>query len=610
MPKMLKVAVVDSLLDEEPLEGLDVENVIYSDEEEDPRVDNLVDGIRRKTPYTYDSFQGGLKHVDVVCMRHSSKRSGKSKKSYVPMSNGECSDASYIAAIVIEKIQPQFDYLDKYVKGACSTMAEMEGSILTKVESVLSKFTEDLSHSVKEMVYALCKDNITTEEVPKNVHHEVGNADSRQGNEVVPVGDVNASTIRNVLTHLSEYSTPPRSIPVNEGENLTPTNRVDGGSGYDCGNTAPEYCAQSATSENRARQLSLGQSLEKHNTPVFNLGEEPSFSLGLTQEEQSAAVGKCVGTEGPLPDSLGSNIEAGNIDAHQFSRKSKRQKTVPLRLVETYECGPHILTLYRKAQKFIFLLDDMTDMERKFEKLASIQNKNSVVDVAGIAASVKEILFIVERKRNYSAKIVDIIGRVMRAGMLSQIRCNGGRSSVLLETKFVSSVIRTYPRFLKSTSKEVYNFPTVLREVFPEKDDPMPHTRRYYFPFNVGNKHWVGICFDAECGHIIILDCLSSLHKDAAIEKYITPFVQMLPYLARYACQDSGENPVLQCFDVFRPKSVAQVTKSCDSGLMSLILMATHALYGLDACKTIKPELLTDEAKRAAILAYEFKETL
>lgn len=84
----------------------------------------------------------------------------------------------------------------------------------------------------------------------------------------------------------------------------------------------------------------------------------------------------------------------------------------------------------------------------------------------------------------------------------------------------------------------------------------------------------------------------------------------MLPYLARCACQAIGEDPVIQCYDVSRPKSVVQQQKTSDSGPMSLLLVATHAVYGIEACNNMSMEVLTDEGKRAAILACEFKEKL
>ncbi|CAN7105827.1 unnamed protein product, partial [Brassica rapa subsp. narinosa] len=121
---------------------------------------------------------------------------------------------------------------------------------------------------------------------------------------------------------------------------------------------------------------------------------------------------------------------------------------------------------------------------------------------------------------------------------------------------------------------------------------PKVNPRKYYFPSNVGNKHWVGICFDTGAGTVTILDSCFALHKQKALEKIITPVIQMLPYLARYAYLDIETDPVIQCYDVARPKSVAQIKNEADSGLMSSLFMASHALYGPEACKNIGDDVL------------------
>lgn len=79
--------------------------------------------------------------------------------------------------------------------------------------------------------------------------------------------------------------------------------------------------------------------------------------------------------EDDVADPLPAINVTDNIEERQLSRKSKTQKTVPSRLVETYQCGSHLLSRLRESQKFIFLLDDMSDMKRKFEKLSSNLNR-------------------------------------------------------------------------------------------------------------------------------------------------------------------------------------------------------------------------------------------
>lgn len=207
-------------------------------------------------------------------------------------------------------------------------------------------------------------------------------------------------------------------------------------------------------------------------------------------------------------------------------------------------------------------------------------------------------------------QVIDILIRVARYATRSTLPQEGPRSAEFLDSKFVVAMNRSYTRFFKSRNKMAYMFPKGLRDLFPSKDHPKVHPMRYYFPLNVGNKHWVGICFDARCGVLTVLDSNTALFKDRTIEKFLSVFVHMLPFLSRYVGASIGAEDVIECYDVARPKSVAQNTNPSDSGLMAVLLMATHALYGIEACKHITPAMVEEEGKRAAILAYELREQL
>lgn len=207
-------------------------------------------------------------------------------------------------------------------------------------------------------------------------------------------------------------------------------------------------------------------------------------------------------------------------------------------------------------------------------------------------------------------QVIDILIRVVRSLIMHHMHVEGPRRVEFLDTKFVSAMNRMYPKCFKSRDKEAYLFPNGLRDMFPTADATEVQPTRYYFPCNVGNRHWVGICFDSGDGVLTVMDCNIALFKDSFVEKNIKSIVHMLPYLARFACQPVGDEPIIQCFDVVRSKSVAQINNPADSGLMALLLMGRHAVYGIDACKNISHEVLAEEGRHAAILTYEFKEEL
>lgn len=207
-------------------------------------------------------------------------------------------------------------------------------------------------------------------------------------------------------------------------------------------------------------------------------------------------------------------------------------------------------------------------------------------------------------------QVMDMLTRVLRSSIMHLMDDDRQHRVAFLDSKFVAAMNRTFPKFCKSLDKAAYMFPTGLRDMFPTSDTMEVPPTRYYFPFFAAKNHWVGICFDASEGVLTVLDSNNGMLKDNVVEKKLKPIVLMLPYLARFACQLSGDLSIIHCFDVVRPKSVEQITKPADSGLMALLLMGRHAIYGMEACKNITSDVLAAEGKRAAILTYEFKEKL
>lgn len=83
--------------------------------------------------------------------------------------------------------------------------------------------------------------------------------------------------------------------------------------------------------------------------------ETPSFSLGLTQEEQIRSAEPLTRQEVANVTTL-SDINVGDNMAYlQPPRKSKRQKTVPPALVQDYLCGLRIDSRLRRPRESVFV---------------------------------------------------------------------------------------------------------------------------------------------------------------------------------------------------------------------------------------------------------------
>lgn len=68
-----------------------------------------------------------------------------------------------------------------------------------------------------------------------------------------------------------------------------------------------------------------------------------------------------------------------------------------------------------------------------------------------------------------SLQVVDILIWVLRSEISHHFPTNCPWSAEFLDTKFVSAIMRNFPRFLKSKSKDGYVFPKGMSDIFPSK---------------------------------------------------------------------------------------------------------------------------------------------
>ncbi|CAF2056180.1 unnamed protein product, partial [Brassica napus] len=602
--------VVRSILSQDSDRPVDEASVLWSDEEEDETVDNMVELINSNYTFVHSMFVGGVTKMEVDHMRENSKPAMKTKESKQHSSSTVDIDPGFVGSLVIEHIKPHVAVMELKLNQTSRRIDSIESYLTGYLESLMGKFKEEMLQTITSMVITyLGKGHSAAPHDPHLNPPETHNFVSGNLPYMIPLADDNAKSIRNVMENLSDYSTPPSSPRNCQAENtLSPTIAL-GQSGLLM--SAPVYqgMAHSAHSQNHIRQIDMNQLSGVDKVVPRDLMDMPSFTLGITQEENMKGAGEGVVKESvngsPLPDL---NF-ADNIEDPQTSRKSKRQKMVPSDLVENYHCGPHILSRLRRSQKFVFIWYDQREVERKFLKLSHQLACNSVINVAGLSVSSKEIILIAERSRIFPPKVVDILIHLVRSVVLQHLSNENLHSCYFLDTKFGSALVRSYPKFKKLKNKESYSFPKgVLALVNDDGGTPL-QARGYYFPFSLGKEHWVGVYFDTVQGHLSVLDCNMSYSNEASVAKFLTPLLHMLPYLSTRGSMDIVREEVMP-FRFDRPKVVSQIDHLPDSGLMAVLLMVTHAVYGIDACKNISTTSLSEEGKSAAIMAYEFKEKL
>ncbi|KAJ4917276.1 hypothetical protein Rs2_02826 [Raphanus sativus] len=390
---------------EDPKRPIDESTLVWSDEEHDEIVENMVDLINVNYQFTNSHFVGGVSRSEVDRLREASSVSSKSKKPKKPASVPKSNEAGYIADLVIERLKPQLQNFDNRIKHFSTRVELIKGKVIGIVKCVLSNFKEGIGRSVEAMVPDLCKNYAEVGRVPAPTHVVTGNGPAISAHPEKPVLDGNANTILNIIQNISEYSTPP-SLPQNiqAGNKTTSIEHV---AKPGCANSDPatDCGAMSAHSQNHSRHTDNIIPLEDVNMVPPHFIETPSFSLGLTQEEQIRSAEPLTRQEVANVTTL-SDINVGDNMAYpQPPRKSKRQKTVPLALVQDYLCGLRIDSRLRRPRESVFVSYEKREIERKINVLSEKFSGNVVINVGGQAVSSKEILLMAERSRLYPGNV-------------------------------------------------------------------------------------------------------------------------------------------------------------------------------------------------------------
>ncbi|KAL0737092.1 hypothetical protein Bca4012_013302 [Brassica carinata] len=478
--------LVHSLLLEDPERPIDESTLVWSDEEHDETVENMLDLINVNYQFTTSHFVGGVSRSEVDRLREASSVTSKSKKPKKPATVPQSNDAGYIADLVIERLKPQIQNLDNRIEQFSSRVELIE----TKVVGIVKWNGQAISaHPDK------------------------------------PVLDDNANTIINIIQNISEYSTPPSSPQDIQAGNKTPSIEGVAKPGFPSSDPATDCGAMSAHSQNHSRHTDNIIPLDANTVPSHFI-ETPSFSLGLTQEEQILSAEPLTRQEVANVTTL-SDINVGdNIAYPQSLRKSKRQKTVPPALVQDYLCDPRIDSRLRRPWESVFVCYERTEIERKIKVLSEKLSGNVVVNVDGLVVSSREMLLMAERSQLYTGKAVDILIRLVRC--VVSLPTSTGRSYYFLDTRFDAS-----PRL----------------------------GIRYYFPLKLGKKHWIGVCFDTSRGKLYVLDCNVALFNETSMGRFLSPFLQMLPYVARHFGKEMGGQPAMP-YKHLSPETVAEEGKS------------------------------------------------
>ncbi|CAE6074149.1 unnamed protein product [Arabidopsis arenosa] len=228
------------------------------------------------------------------------------------------------------------------------------------------------------------------------------------------------------------------------------------------------------------------------------------------------------------------------------------------------------------------------DPEERFQNsLKKLKAISSISIYGGVALSNKDILDLIDRKKNLSSKVMDALIKFSRH-LLRTDDADGEKLRVeFLDSKLVSQFCRQFPKFSRCPSKTEFQFPAPLIDLLSgagESDRVQLFTEAdyLYLPFNFDKKHWVALAVDLNSRKIIVLDSNIQRRKDSAIQDELMPLTVMLPYLFKQAAFNPLMSNCLQDpFSIERLLIISQVASPLDTGIFSIFLIHTHATGGV-----------------------------
>ncbi|KAL0702734.1 hypothetical protein Bca4012_058856 [Brassica carinata] len=565
--------IVTSIIPEDPDRPLAAETVVYGDEVLDVNVENLLKLITESYSFTAEMFKGGATKLDVERMREIPADGGKRRRKTKALKHKETDEEKRIAAIVLSMLQPEVQRVDANV-GKAFTLAtktvekvdSLETRVKASIQNQLKNFKEEVIRSVMEIHN---KANATTPAPPASLSNL--NTEPRKADNVIPPTDANDAAVS-------------RS-PVPETEN--------NGSRTIIG----------AQSKAPNQDLPTGSANSQTNIPLTTA--VASSSLCLTDELNPPPP--VPGWEAMTETVSEHGQEDSNEDPYQplLWPKTKRAKMVPSGLENDSQSGVDILSLTRDAQPPFAAYSDPAVVMSKYTKLVEKISKSFVINVAGLAVTSKDLTGIVELSRSLPARAVDILVRFIRTTYNRDINTRNERNPQFLDTRYVALLCKHFPKFERSKSPDSYHFPKDLVDYFGKDDATLPPLSHYYFPFDLGNKQWVGVCFDCSTRKITVLDCNIAVRTDSEMVEHLNPFTHMIPSLlkrtGRVLSTDGDVEVVID-----RPTLIHQNTNPSHLGLTSILLMQSHAMFGLDGCRCITPTLLSEEAHRIVVMLYDY----
>ncbi|XP_024010243.1 uncharacterized protein LOC112085274 [Eutrema salsugineum] len=581
-----KVSVF-SIIPDDSDSAMEDADFCWYDEEDDPKVDNMVNLIGENFEFRKNMFQGGLSQAELAKMRLERKeimerKEREKEKAQENVTNlgaaGPSSTAPpppNIAELLSATVKAELAPVELKVAAAIDKISTIETNLST-LGTVMKTAMERMITSMQEQVIS----NIIGflgKSVSEFDRHDIerdrstarGNAE-RQGD----AGQTGARTERDRSTARGNHQT---------------RQQVQADAVI---NDAIAF----ANNINTDQQTDMQQEGEG----VGGLSSEAGKSNESPEERQDGATEGDGDGDDPV-DEIG--------DEGDGPRQGKRARVQTS--FNDFHVDPKWGSCTMGSNPFLCHTEERPSYFTKFVRLHEVLQNYRIFNLgSGTSVNNKDVLDIADRTKPMMPKV------------MPSFHCHDGRASpirprclcpeshlnktVFLETKFTTALMKTWSKFSRLAVKDRHRFKfwDGVMDHLEVDIVEIPTPERLYLPFNFDREHWIGIAVDTTAGSMHVLDYNLSLRTDSAIKKELAPISMMLPYVLKQIPSNkrvSESKPYV----IVRPKGIPQNGIMCDSGVTTALLIMLHSVGGIDQCKMLTPD---EMAKESQVLAVQFFE--
>ncbi|ESQ38289.1 hypothetical protein EUTSA_v10029129mg [Eutrema salsugineum] len=577
------------------------EDLCWSDEEEDFKVDNMVRLIGEGFQFSKEMFKGGMTQAELLKLKNEKKeiREKKEKEKLVESISGMASEKGNQGYPVVgdtmgEQTRLQLAAIETTLKSAIGKMDVIEKDVAgyeENLKNTLDQKLKDMQEELLSNILGFLDKSLSaggktesTKDVSKNPIMNPApqtHSDSRRltTNDAKVDADAAIAAAVGMVKEMGDKVTRPNT-------NAGPSTSV-----LQMGNRGnADFRLQTASSE-------VGES------NVATTFESADHKLG--QSVVDAGVGI---KDGDGVDDFAEDAANGNV----LLRRDKRPCLQNSALTD-YEIDKRVLTCTIGTNPFLCSPEQQREFFEKFVRLHALLKTNrtfsgvSVISLGdGTSVSSKDVLDIAERTKPMHSKMMDTLllyVRVVHGGQFSNPAQN---RTEFMETKFVAQLMKCWGKFSRLATKDRPRY--VFGDGVMDYLEPWSHKNaipeRLYMPFNLDKEYWVAIFVDVPGAAMHILDCNTAFRTDAALKKDCMPLAQMLLYVLKQIPGYKRPND-FKHFAFNRKKGLPQNFIHTDLGVTSALLMMVHSVGGAERCRTLTLEKLTKDSQILAVKFYE-----